>query len=103
MRFLITLVVAVLVSSPAFAYCFEPSVPRFFGSKPDVPREPFCINKFSNTHTCDEWEINSYNRDVESYNRDLDTYRSAVNAYVRELDNYIDEAVEYAQCEVRNL
>ena len=37
-------------------------------SKPTKPSVPYCVNEWSNTHTfCDDWTINSYNRDVENY------------------------------------
>ena len=40
-------------------YCSAPSVP--YGGAPSKPSKPYCINEFSNTHTCDDWEIDSYN------------------------------------------
>ena len=41
-----------------YAYCSEPSAPY---SKPSKPSVPYCVNEYSNTHTCDDWEIQSYN------------------------------------------
>jgi hypothetical protein len=74
-----------------------------YEQKPNPPREPFCVNKLMNTHTCSDWEISSYNSDVERYNRDLASYEHAVDSYVRELNAYLDAARSYAECEVSNL
>ena len=87
----------------AEAYCSEPRVPSIYETKPEAPREPFCINKLSNTHTCSDWEIDSYNRDVRQDNSDLQSYDRAVDQYVRELDMYLSQARQYAECEVSRL
>lgn len=101
----IALAVAVVATTTveAVAYCSEPSAPSFYGSKPTEPYKPFCINEFSNTHTCSEWEIDSYNRDVDLYNSQLRSYQMAVSRYIDELNDYVREAVEYAECEVADL
>lgn len=96
-------VIALVLSTSAFGYCMEPMTPRFSGYKPTEPNTPFCINKLSNTHTCSEWEIDSYNREVESYNSQLRTYQWAVDSYVDQLNAYVDDAVAYAKCEISDL
>ena len=74
-------------------YCAEPSPPRYSPSKPIVP---FCVNEYNNTHTCDDWQINSYYSD-------LDRYQFEVQNYVRKLQEYVDDAVEFANCKIKNL
>jgi hypothetical protein len=62
----------VLMPLPALAYCSEPStsisLPDAPGSyvKPDVPP---CLASyaFSGEHTCNEWELSSYQSEVEDY------------------------------------
>ena len=82
-------------SKNAHSYCFEPSAPSSF-SKPTKPSAPYCVNEYSRTHTCDDWEINSYNNDIEQYNYDVENYISKLN-------NYVQDAQEYARCEARSL
>ena len=79
--------------STAQAYCYEPSPPMY---RPSKPMTPFCVNEWNNTHTCDEWQINSYYSD-------LDQYRYEVENYINDLQRYVDDAVDYAQCEIRSL
>lgn len=98
-RAAIIALLSTLLPAQAFALCSEPSPPRFYASKPNKPSTPFCVNEFSRTHTCSDWEISRYNSDVESYNRELDRYRSAVSNYRYELDSYVRSARDYAQCE----
>jgi hypothetical protein len=80
-------------SNVATAFCMEPSAPGF---RPEKPSVPWCVDEYAGTHTCDEWEIDSYYAEISSYN-------SEVSDYVSQLNAYIDEAVAYAQCEVANL
>ena len=89
--------------SQCYAFCREPSAPSFMESEPSEPTTPFCVNTYSKTHTCSEWVIDSYNRDVESYNQDIRRYRSAVKTYIDQLNEYLDEAYRYAECEARRL
>lgn len=81
------------MSTNSFAFCAEPSPPF---SKPNKPSTPYCINEWNNTHTCDDWQINSYNNEIEAYNRD-------VERYIRDLESYVSEAAEYARCEINSL
>ena len=83
----------IFCTSEALAFCIDPSPPF---SKPAKPITPYCINEFSNTHTCDDYAINSYRNEIDSYNYD-------VKRYVRELQSYVDDANDYANCEIRRL
>jgi len=105
MRVLLAFIILISNSEAAWALCFEPSArdAPLTIYRPDKPSTPYCVNTVTNTHTCDDWEI-------EAYKADLEQYRSEVNEYIRKLKNYISEAetfynevVDYAKCEVRNL
>ena len=104
-NFLIILVLFFTVTTNANSFCYEPSAPSTWSkpTKPVKPFVPFCVNEFSNTHTCDEWTINSYNSDVNYYNSQLQSYNYELEDYVRKLQNYVNDAQEYANCEIRNL
>lgn len=77
----------------ASAFCSQPSPPMF---KPTKPTVPWCVNEWNNTHTCSDWEIDSYNSDVRQY-------RNEVDRYITGLNTYLDDAVAYAECEIRDL
>jgi hypothetical protein len=77
----------------AFAYCMEPTAPY---RKPTKPTVPFCVNEFTNTHTCDDWQIDTYNSEIDTFNFEYPRYVKALNLY-------LDEAVAYAQCELDSL
>ena len=98
-------VLGLLWNSFAYAYCSAPFTPSNWNrpTKPMKPSVPFCVNEYSNTHTCDEWTINSYNNDVDYYNSQLQSYSYDVDDYVRKLQNFVNDAQEYANCEIRNL
>lgn len=85
------------------SFCSAPRVPDFYARKPVPPTTPFCVNTFTNTHTCDDWEIDNYNAEVEAYNNDLNRYKRDVNLYIEELNQYLREAGEFAECEISNL
>jgi len=95
--------VGIVATSHAYAYCSAPRTPSFYGSKPHKPTKPFCINEFSNTHTCSDWEIRNYNSEVELYNSQIRSYQSSVNSYISDLNTYLRKAKEFAECEIRNL
>ena len=82
-----------ILPSLSFSFCYEPSPPW---SKPSLPTVPWCINEWDNTHTCSDWEIDSYNNDVENYNYE-------VQSYVTDLQNYLYDAEDYVNCEINNL
>jgi hypothetical protein len=105
MRVLLAFIILISNSEAAWALCFEPSAPEAPGSlfRPDKPSAPYCVNTVTNTHTCDDWEI-------EAYKAELEQYRWEVNDYIRKLQNYISEAetfynevVDYAKCESSSL
>ena len=102
---IIIIFVSFFLASKAFSWCSEPMAPSAPSSwsKPTKPSVPYCVNEWSNTHTCDDWTINSYNSDVDYYNSQLQSYRYDVDNYVRELQNFANEAAAYANCEIRNL
>ncbi len=89
----------------ANSFCYAPSAPSTWSkpTKPTKPFVPFCVNEFSNTHTCDEWTINSYNSEVNYYNSQLQSYSYEIDDYVRKLQNYVNDAQDYANCEIRSL
>ena len=75
-KFLIILICTFLIPTYAFSWCSEPIAPSAPSSwnkptKPMKPSVPFCVNEYSNTHTCDDWTISSYNNDVNYYNSQL--------------------------------
>ena len=92
-RFALLLLMSLAFATNAVAFCSEPSAPW---GKPSKPMVPYCVNEYTNTHTCSDWEIDNYYSDLESYNDE-------VQSYIRQLNDYIDEAVEYAKCEVKSL
>ena len=74
-------------------FCFEPSPPW---SNPSKPMVPWCVDEWTNTHTCSDWEIDNYNYEVQNYNYD-------VQNYIYELQNYLYEAEDYVNCEINSL
>lgn len=103
---ILCLAAIVLFSSTASAfYCSEPSPPGRYSkpTKPSPPTVPYCVNEYTNTHTCEDWQINSYNREIESYNWQLRMYNSEVEDYIRKLESYVDDAIAYANCEIKSL
>jgi hypothetical protein len=88
------LYVLIILIFPGAGYsCYEPSAPYFSASEPSVP---WCVNEWENTHTCSDWEIDSYYQSIRNYNYEVENY-------VNELQNYVDDAVLYAQCEMNNI
>ena len=75
------------------SFCYEPSPPW---SKPSKPIVPWCVNEWTNTHTCSDWEIDNYNYEVQNYNYE-------VQNYIYELQNYLYEAEDYVNCEINSL
>ena len=93
------------LTSKAFSWCSEPMAPSVPSSwsKPTKPSVPYCVNEWSNTHTCDDWTINSYNRDVENYRYEVESYQRELQYYVDEAQRFLNDAYDYANCEIRNL
>ena len=75
------------------SFCYEPSSPW---SKPSKPMVPWCVDEWTNTHTCSDWEIDNYNYEVQNYNYE-------VQNYIYELQNYLYEAEDYVNCEINSL
>jgi hypothetical protein len=103
--FVLIAIGAVCQPALALGFCSEPSVPSSY-LKPDKPREPqapFCVNKITRTHTCSDWQIDSYNRDLSDYSQKIRRYQSDVETYIRKLKTYLEEAEQYAVCEVKSL
>ncbi len=72
-------------------------------TKPDKPQVPYCVNTFDNTHTCDDWEINSYNDALRQYQSDLEDYMRKLKRYVAGAESFAASALDYAKCEVESL
>ena len=95
MRYLLTSALCLfLFAGQLLAWCSEPSVSYLY--TPTKPSVPWCVNEFTNTHTCSDWEIDSYYDDIETYNNNVEDF-------IRQLNNYVEEATEYARCRVREL
>ena len=88
------LLLLLLIPNLVMGYCSEPSAP--YGGAPSKPSKPYCINEFSNTHTCDDWEIDSYNNALRSYKYD-------VERFVDNLQGYLRNAKDYVNCQIRNI
>ena len=89
-KFLGIIVVSFFYHTLVYGFCYAPTPPSNWNKpiKPMKPSVPFCINEWNNTHTCDEWTINSYNSDVDYYNSQLQNYKYEVDNYIRELQNF---------------
>ena len=72
-------------------------------TKPTKPTVPFCVNEIMNTHTCDDWEISSYNSEVSSYRSDVNFYIQQLKNYISDAELFLNESVAYAKCEIRTL
>lgn len=104
-KFLILILTILLFSNSAFAFCMEPLAPdppNTF-NKPEKPFAPYCVNEFTKTHTCNDWEISSYNSELEEYQDDVNYYIQDLKNYIKEAELYYEDVVSYAKCEVRNL
>ena len=103
--FLTIMVIVLFIPTYVLAYCSEPRAPSAPStySKPSKPSIPFCVNEFSNTHTCDDWEINSYNSDLDRYKYEVDDYQRSLQSFVNDAGDFAREAHDYANCEIRNL
>ncbi|MDE0307341.1 MAG: hypothetical protein OXI87_21045 [Albidovulum sp.] len=98
-------VVMALSAASVSAWCNAPST-MWIPMTPVAPNKPYvpiCINEYTRTHTCSDWEIASYNNDVENYNWELEQYERDVDAYIDALNEYLYEAREYAECMVDEL
>ena len=87
------LIIILFVPHILFSFCYEPSPPWLKPSKPIVP---WCVDEWTNTHTCSDLEIDNYNYSVQNYNYE-------VQNYIYELQNYLYEAEDYVNCEINSL
>ena len=102
--FLSVLIISFCINS-AYSYCSAPMAPEPPGvyDKPTKPSVPFCVNEIMNTHTCDDWEIDSYNSELSSYRSDIDFYVQKLKNYISEAEYFVNETVAYAKCEISTL
>ena len=85
--------------------CLEPYAPDPPSTvyRPAPPSPPYCFDPFSGTHTCDSWEIDSYNAAIQQYNYELEDYLRKLKQYVADAEAFAIEALDYAKCEIRGL
>ncbi len=88
----------------AGAFCSEPygklTLPDAPGSY-GRPNVPYCLSgyKWSGKHECDDWELDSYKREVSNYIDQLNTYVNEANEVARKAQRFAQEAYDYATCE----
>lgn len=92
------------VGSPlAHAYCSEPSVFLQTPSAPtyEKPSTPYCLSgyKYSQTHSCSEWEIERFIDDINDYVQSLNSFAEEANGLARAAIDFANQAQEYATCE----
>jgi hypothetical protein len=100
-----TFISFIILPANVLAYCSDPTPPTPPSSylRPTKPSAPYCVNSFSNTHTCSQYEIDSYNRDLEQYRSDIEDYIRKLKNYVSDAGDFASETVDYANCEIGNL
>ena len=92
MKLKATIVLVAMLPLSALAYCPEPQT--FHINTPQEPRAPYCVNEYLKTHTCDDWVIESYYRDVETYQREVRNFIDDLNEYLSDAQNYVECRVE---------
>lgn len=99
-------VIACISATSALAFCFEPSFsersPSGPFSKPDVP---YCLSGYgySREHTCEAWEIQSYQDEVDRHIRDLQTYSDEASDFANEAIDYANAVTEFAVCQAKEV
>jgi len=88
---LAALVLFVSDSSSVFGFCSEPSAPNAPWSPP--PTAPYCFNEWDRTHTCDQWEIDSWIDEINKYINEMADYANEAQEFAR-------DAVDYANCQI---
>ena len=103
-RFLIALMVVCLFPGVGVA-CYEPDPPDppSTYNRPEPPRPPYCLDAFSGTHTCEDWEIDGYNDEFRQYKYELEAYREELRQYVSDAEDFAYDASDYAECEISDL
>ena len=102
------LLAVALMPSSVNAFCSEPSM---YTTPPDPPSSwskpnpPYCLSgySYSDTHTCDRWEIDGFIDEVTIYIDELNDYVREANAYANEAIEYANAASRYAQCEAEDV
>ena len=90
----------------AQAYCYDPS---FSGSEPSgpfsKPSVPYCLSGYgySREHTCDAWEIQSYQDELDRYIRDLQSYSNEASEFANEAIDYANAVTEFAVCQAKEV
>ncbi|MDR7029824.1 hypothetical protein [Rhizobium rosettiformans] len=107
-RFALLFVIFASASSNAWAYCYEPSEsfsPPEGPSSYSKPSVPYCLSsyRFSGEHTCEQWEIDSYQRDVEEYVDKLQVYMNEAAEVARQAATFAEEVETYARCEAEEV
>lgn len=77
--------VALTTAAPAFGgfgYCSSPMAPSTYITK---PRKPSCYNG------CEQYEIDSYRRQIDQYYENL-------RAYLQQVEAFRKAAYDYAKC-----
>ncbi|MEO6015139.1 MAG: hypothetical protein ABIQ30_16340 [Devosia sp.] len=100
-----TMLFSFLFAPSAYAYCSQPS---FYSSPPTPPGSyerpdvPYCLSAYAYTqkHTCDQWELDSYFDDVDDYVEKLKTFYNEVADYANSAKRYSDDSYDFAKCEI---
>lgn len=100
----LTCAVSFAMAASAAARCSEPSL---YGSPPVAPRSyhkpdvPYCLNtySYSQEHTCQDWELDSYKREVSDYIEKLNDYIQEASDFAGQVNVYVGEVESYAKCE----
>ena len=104
-RFLMTLLIVCLFPGVGGAFCLAPnpppSPPTLYRPQPPIP--PYCLNEFTGTHTCQDWEIANYNNAIQQYKIELQDYLLQLQQYVSNAEQFANEARIYATCEINSL
>ena len=103
--FLMTLLWVCLFPGVGAAYCYPPDLPDSpsTGYRPYPPSPPYCLDLFSGTHRCEDWEIDSYNDAIRQYKYELEGYIRKLKQYVSDAGEFANEALNYAECEISDL
>jgi hypothetical protein len=76
--FILTLSMGMALAGNVSAFCSKPSMYNLAPSAPSIsrPSPPYCLSgyKYSGTHTCDEWETQSYINEINNYISELSDY-----------------------------
>lgn len=97
----LVLVLALALPTVASAFCTAPLAPTppVTWNKPTKPSVPYCINEYARTHTCSDWEIESYRSDMNRFRNEVSDYIAELQRYISAVNLYADQAVSYAVCE----